>query len=237
MKITATPGREHLQLNSILHIQEADKYKVHLASWNGHVQPLNVFVRSRDEWDGWNRYRSSKNDFNRPYIFSLIDFFPEPNEWLFGGIYKVIKGGRSNHSHSYTIARATAHEGMVGRLKIRFTRPSRTKALKLENYYGSMTVTEILPEPYAGERFPGYEDICHDFSVLEPIFEKQRLDWKAALENVKGVYLVSDRLNGKKYIGSAYGGAGIWSRWNCYMGNGHGGNDELAKLLRRKGLE
>jgi hypothetical protein len=51
------------------------------------------------------------------------------------------------------------------------------------------------------------------------------------LENVKGVYLISDKSSGKKYVGSAYGDFGIWSRWAVYVGTGHGFNDELTKLI------
>jgi hypothetical protein len=57
------------------------------------------------------------------------------------------------------------------------------------------------------------------------------------LENVKGVYLIADKSNGKKYVGSAYGPFGIWRRWGCYIGTGHGCNDELTKLIDEKGIE
>ncbi len=40
---------------------------------------------------------------------------------------------------------------------------------------------------------------------------------------------------GKLYVGSATGGEGIWSRWCAYSTTGHGGNCELADLLREKG--
>ncbi|MGB4782742.1 GIY-YIG nuclease family protein, partial [Candidatus Methylomirabilis sp.] len=83
----------------------------------------------------------------------------------------------------------------------------------------------------------GYENINHDFSTLETIFKSGRPDWKAALENVKGVYLIIDKYNGKKYVGSAYGGSGIWARWECYMGTGHGWNDELTKLIQQEGID
>jgi hypothetical protein len=39
------------------------------------------------------------------------------------------------------------------------------------------------------------------------------------------------------YVGSAYGDAGIWSRWACYFGTGHGWNDELVELLKMKGAK
>jgi hypothetical protein len=61
--------------------------------------------------------------------------------------------------------------------------------------------------------------------------------FKAALENVKGVYLITDTSNGKRYVGSAYDGAGVWSRWECYAGTGHGYTDELMQLIATSGLD
>ncbi len=98
-------------------------------------------------------------------------------------------------------------------------------------------VLEVFPAPYSGESFPGYENINHDFHVLEPIFRSERADWKAALSNIKGVYLISDKNNGKQYIGSAYGDMGVWSLWACYIGTGHGWNHELTKLIDEKSIK
>ena len=113
----------------------------------------------------------------------------------------------------------------------------RGRAYYLENYFDKFEVLEVLPTPYSGELFPGYENINHDFHVLEPIFKSERPDWKAALSSIKGVYLISDTNNGKQYIGSAYGDMGIWSRWACYIGTGHGWNDELTKLINEKSIK
>ena len=125
----------------------------------------------------------------------------------------------------------------MGRLKIDFARAGRARSLKLENHFEKMSVAELLREPYSGERFPGYENINHDFTLLETVFRTHRPDWKAALANIKGVYLISDKGNGRKYVGSAYGGTGIWSRWSSYIDSGHGGNKDLAKLIGREGLD
>jgi hypothetical protein len=56
------------------------------------------------------------------------------------------------------------------------------------------------------------------------------------LENAKGVYLITDKSNGKRYVGSAYGETGLWARWECYMETGHGYNDELTQLIAGAGI-
>lgn len=43
--------------------------------------------------------------------------------------------------------------------------------------------------------------------------------------------------NPSLYVGSAYGGDGIWQRWTVYAKNGHGGNKELRALLRKKKVD
>jgi hypothetical protein len=52
---------------------------------------------------------------------------------------------------------------------------------------------------------------------------------------MKGVYLLTDTSTGYHYVGSAYGDAGIWSRWANYLGTGHGGNTEIDALINEKG--
>ena len=64
-----------------------------------------------------------------------------------------------------------------------------------------------------------------------------RPDWKAALASVKGIYLISDVTTGKRYIGSAYGDGGVWSRWCEYVATGHGGNIELRALAHDPTLD
>ncbi|MCK5407604.1 MAG: GIY-YIG nuclease family protein [Candidatus Krumholzibacteria bacterium] len=51
------------------------------------------------------------------------------------------------------------------------------------------------------------------------------------LSAVCGVYLIVDQNTGKQYVGSAYGEKGILGRWTNYAKTGHGGNNQLKKLM------
>lgn len=113
----------------------------------------------------------------------------------------------------------------------------RGRSFLLENYIEQMTVSEILEKPYGGIDFPGYGNIILPFRMLELLVTNQKQDWITALGNVKGVYVICDKSNGKKHVGSAYGDAGIWSRWSCYASTGHGYNDELVELIAKNGIE
>ena len=148
------------------------------------------------------------------------------------GFFRV----RNRHDDHYEVELCREDDTLIGRLKLRFQRPGRARVLT-DRYIAGMSLIEILREPYNGEPFCGYENIDHEFSALEIIIRENRPDWKAALENVKGVYLITDKRTGKRYVGSAYGASGIWSRWSCYIGTGHGWSDELTKLIHSKGIE
>lgn len=227
-----------IHLNDILNFVNPMDYKIHLATWNGNVQPLEVFVRDKAEWENWNSWRGEKDDFNRKYIFSLMDYYHETNEWLFGGVYEVVnRFNITTRGRGYKVLLTDQFSPYIGRLKLNWKRTGRAKSRKLENYLEKFCVSEILREEYTGAIFCGYEHINHDFHVLENIFLRAKPDWKAALYSVKGVYLIMDKSNGKKYVGSAYGTEGIWSRWLCYIGNGHGHNDELTKLISENGKD
>ncbi|AUD02173.1 GIY-YIG nuclease family protein [Spirosoma pollinicola] len=218
-----------MELSSILHLSDFSKYKLHAARKSGTVEPLIAFLRDRSEWHQWNSWQRNKNEFNRDRILSLIDFYPEHGEWLFGGIYEVQERGPEKNAHSYVVKLLDHGQDLIGRLKLTGSLP-RGRAFKLETFYDNFKISELLRTPYAGKVFDGYEKVSLDLSMLEIIYKNNRTDWKTALESVKGIYLIADKLTGKQYVGSAYGDTGIWARWACYVNTGHGWNKELVKL-------
>jgi len=226
-----------IALSKIIRLEPLSDYKIHFAVWNGHEHPLDVFVRDRDEWEGWNEWRlpGRPDVFNRKYIFSLIQYYHRPASWLFGGIFEVLT--RSN-AGSYTVRLSDSFQEYIGRLLVSHPGPGvRGRSFLPETYFDQLKVSQLLEKLYQGEAFCGYEDIAHPFSQLESIIHQAKPDWKSALESVKGVYVISDKSNGKMYVGSAYGGAGIWSRWCRYIGTAHGWSDELMSIIKRNGIE
>jgi len=220
-------------LKDIWSFDTPHKGKVHFARWNKEAQPLEVFVRDRQEWQGWQEYRPKRDEFSRPYIFSLMQFYHETDTWLFGGLFQVL----ARHSDWYEVALLDEGSGFIGRLKLRSAYRGRSTRVNFEKHYEGFEVLEVLREPYTGRQFPGYEDIDLSFEELEALVRNDRADWKAALENTKGIYLVSDISTGKRYVGSAYGDHGIWSRWCAYVASGHGGNVELRALVSDPNLD
>ena len=231
------------KLNDLFHLtgDEMNKFKVHLAAYNGHEHPLDVFARDRDEWKFWNEWRGGKDDFNREYILGLIPDYHKTDRYVFGGIFRVIEryDDWQETEIGYKVELTNQFDSLIGRLVVGFSRYQglRGRAFLLENFMDSMSIVEILENPYEGEDFPGYDNVKVDFSSLELLVHNQKTDWRVALENVKGIYLIVDKSNGKKYVGSAYGDSGIWSRWCTYINTGHGYNDELIELIEKNGID
>ena len=217
-----------IPVSDILSLQNLTDYKLHLACDNGQgSNPLTDFLTSPEAWRGWQEHRNDKNEFNRSLIFTLIDFPARADTWLFGGIFRVT----ARHLNRYEVQKLEDFSHLEGRLLVNLRRPSRNRAFKLENWWPQMILAQILPARYNGDVFPGIQFINHSFKVLTPIFRREKPDWKTALLNTKGIYLLTNTSTGRHYVGAAYGDAGIWSRWSAYLQSGHGGNKELKELL------
>lgn len=212
--------------------------KVHFAVWNQVKHPIDVLATKPEEWQGWNSWKSVKDDFNRDFIFSLAQDKDDPTRWLFGGIWEVLERRPEQHSHSYTVA---LREDLMGpfmrRLFIRHARSGRNIRRTMESVLPTMTVSSILEEPFAGDPFPGHDRINHSLADLQAVVSQARADWRIALESMKGVYVIHDRETGRRYVGSAYGDTGIWQRWTTYATTLHGGNAGLKQLVEEKGEE
>lgn len=211
-----------------------NEYKMHFAKADP-TEPLDAYMRSRDEWKSWNCWSNGKDDFNRKYIFSLISFYPERDTWLFGGIWEVLERDFENGgSYPYIISLCKEYEKFIGRLKIKYSHRERQVRNRMEKYFPQLIVKEILAEPYSIHPFPGYKSLDVSFMQLENVISKDHPSWKNAL-SIKGIYLIRDTHTGKIYVGKASGDKGIWQRWCDYIYDGHGGDVDLKKLMDMNG--
>jgi hypothetical protein len=206
--------------------------KVHLACWNGHQDPLDVYYRGEfDEWQSW----QNQANFERPYVVALISL-AEAQRWLFVGVY-ASKGKRQldDGTYEYELEVLPAYAEFAGRLFITFAR-TRASYLRGESCAPRMTVHAVTAEPVKLDEFPGFKTVDISFDDLDYLVRSGTTSWRTALGSVAGVYLISDTQTGKLYVGSATGEGGIWGRW-CQYVDGHGNNVELRKLVGAEGIE
>ena len=224
-----------MNLNTCLQLtyEQVINTKIHFAiGASNKKEPLLEFFK--DKFKEWQEYQNKRN-FERTYILSLIYYCPD--EWLFAGFYRSISVSEEADHFRYNTELLPTGKELIGRLIIEYKKEYRQSYVYCENYINDLEVTEIMRSKASILPFGGYESILIDFETLKAIVSKEETSWKTALSNVKGVYLITDRTNGKQYVGSSYGEETFWQRWSSYANTGHGNNQGLRKILEEKGYE
>jgi hypothetical protein len=170
-------------------------------------------------------------------VLSLINF-GNSRRWLFVGVYRVdgVQTAKGWPGFIYSLHRLPGLEHLEGRAIIDFAKSFRASYLVGANFEDQLIVAEIRGEKLSIADFPGFNRVRLSFGELASIIRQDIPSWRAALANIAGVYVVVDRATGKQYVGSAYGGVGLWRRWSIYATTRHGGNRELRTLLGKEGM-
>ncbi|WP_191624787.1 hypothetical protein [Pseudomonas fluorescens] len=107
-------------------------------------------------------------------------------------------------------------EEWVGRLYLTSRYKQRNSYPNGETLDGDLVNSELLAERLSIGDFPGYKKINLTKLQLDAVVQQNIDSWRSALSSIKGIYLVTDILTGKLYVGKADGEAGIWGRWCTY---------------------
>lgn len=184
---------------------------------------------------GPKRRRISDEDI----IFQFIEV--SAHKWLLIDAVKIVSTNKGEFAEAETL---NEYEVYFGRLFVKFTNLPQKFFYVSRDIINKVEVWEISKEHYlkTEEEFTGYENVCKSYNKLKQIIDNQ--NWKEALSNVYGVYLLTDTNTGKKYVGSAYGENGIYGRWKTYLEKGYDKNEiengeypnkQLEKLVKKEG--
>ena len=211
------------------------KFKIHCATGKNPT-PLEAFFDG--SFKAWQEHQNQRN-FECDRVIALIGL--DGDRWLFAGIYTVDgfrerKKGDSTW-FEYATEEVQGLEHLTGRAVVTFRKRFRASYLRGERYADQLIVSEIRDQRMSVGDFPGYNSVLLSYPLLRTIIRENLPSWRSALCNVSGVYVITDTRTGKLYVGSAYGGEGIWQRWQAYAKTGHGGNKELKALLQEKGQD
>jgi len=217
-------------LNDILKLSashlENTKVRFNIQGFAG--EALFLFKNNRDDlqiWQFWN-YRTKKSYKVGNTTIGFIRI--EGNKWLLFDISRITKDLDKFNAVGYEYEKIEEYEKYCGRLIIEFENKAQTLIRRANSVFKHCKVLQILDGTFDNDIFPGYEYVNVTWQELRQLINKD--SWKTALENQKGVYLITDTSNGKMYVGSAYGTNMLHGRWSNYIGNGHCGNVELKEL-------
>ncbi len=218
-------------LNEILKLDNLDNVKIRFNlmfrdNWN----PVEIF--KNDDLDVllegqyWN-YKRNKS-YKKGQITVGFIRLNDNDLWLLFHVGMVTKDLNKLGGVGYKYEILTEYEKYFGRLIIKFKNRSQAMIRLANSVIDDCEVVQILPDTFDNDIFPGYDKVNISWNELSRVMTKE--GWKTALQNQKGVYLITDISNGKMYVGSAYGENMILGRWQSYVRIGHGGNVELKKL-------
>jgi len=152
----------------------------------------------------------------------------ENDKWLLFDISVITKDLNKFNEVGYEYQTISEFEKYFGRVIINYHNTATNLIRNAESVINDCVVVQILEDTFDNDIFPGYENVHISWSDLNRIIDKNT--WKTAIENQKGVYLITDKKTGKMYVGSAYGENMILGRWTSYVKTGHGGNKELKDI-------
>ena len=211
-------------------------FTIHAARQGSPDNPaLEAFYKH--DFKNWQEEQTQEN-FKRDHIVSII--YLDGVRWLFAGVYSV-EGVKPINKNKIRFKYATTEVGglehLTGRVIVNFEYKHRNSYLVNKKYHKQLQVAEILAQRKTIGDFPGYKSVLLSFTMLQTVIRESDPSWKFTLSNVDGVYVIVDKSSGKMYVGSAYGGDGLWQRWSAYSKNGHGGNKEIEALIEEEGVE
>lgn len=207
-------------------------YKIHCATGK-EDPPLEAFFEGR--FKAWQEYQTQQN-FKCDEIISLIHL--SEDKWLFVGIYQVLgvkhrkQGDKS--WYEYGTQQMAGLDHLVGRVIVQFRKRFSAAYLIGPKYIDKLLVSGIRDKRMVVSDFPGYNAVNISFRLLRTVVRKNIPQWKDALSNVGGLYLVTDTHTGKLFVGGTQTGESIWHQWVSFAINGHADIKPLRRLLSRE---
>ena len=229
-----------IKLNDLLHFNGADMdiAKIKFNQSSPDSNPLDLYQQDPEivniQWLFWKEQRRYFYEGQIAICFLKLTW----DTWLLTTIKRITKDLNVSGGISYEGEELPEYKKYYGRVIVKFHKTFQTQGTYYKTVCDELIVNQILPATFDGYDFPGYDQVRLAYEQLEIIIRQNKKDWQAALENQKAVYLITDKNNGKLYVGSATSDYGmLLQRWSNYVENGHGGNIELKKLVEEKGFD
>lgn len=218
-------------------VRHADSRKVKLIE--GKEIHGSLYQLYRYEKETFLKYQKEQNRKKFEDVDYIVSFIGEKGTTArFVGVYKVGNKVTSPYIPGDIICDmdiVEAFEALTHRVVIEW---GKSTVSWCQEYYTNpkavIRIDEGFEDSEGVPRFTSYADTILSFRELKAVINSSEDNpWHTALKSVNCIYLITDKKNGKHYIGSTYGENGIWGRWETYVKtNGHGGNKQLEKLIK-----
>ena len=222
---------QSILLSDLIGPLDGQSVKIKFNIFNGYDDPMVLYMKNpeiiNNQWLFWRE--KNKNFKIGEIAICLLKIGYD--QWLLTTIKKITNDLNIRNGINYEGTELPEYSKYYGRIILSFHKTLQNPVVTKDTVWNQLEVLQILSSPFDGIDFPGYDNVNLTFNELEAIITRHKRDWVKALENQKAIYLISDKSNGKLYLGSATGDNGmLLQRWSAYIANGHGGNVELRKI-------
>lgn len=132
----------------------------------------------------WNYYK--KKSYKEGQItIGFVKIKPKEDLWLLFHIGQVTKDLSIFNGVGYDYQDLPDYQKYVGRLIVKFKNKAQTMIRNAESVIDDCYVSQILPDTFDNDIFPGYEKVNISWYEMNRVLEKD--NWKTALQNQKGV--------------------------------------------------
>lgn len=234
-----------LKLNDLLRFtsEELKNTKIRFCQWNGEDNPIDLYKKNPNELLNWH-YWNSQSYKEGQLTIGIVKL--DGDDWLLFTVGKILKNlkldyrgvGYEYETLGYVEEKGIDYSDFYGRVIISYHKKMMSQFPNANTVIDEFIVKEILPSQFTGFDFPGYEKVSLSYNDLETIINGNYPSYKNALEHQQAVYVLTDRNNGKLYVGSATSmDKMLLARWKGYITTFHNGNKDLKELLEKEGPE
>lgn len=235
---------DSILLNNLLTIP-SDEYSQWTLCLNHATKDKEIYSLTTDqdrlmEHMAWKKKAGGKQTFRKISKYCLqfyrLDKDKKYNQWLFIGAFENVGVKLFEDGHEvYDLRPIERFSQYRERLIILYQKQQGPKqaVIHMKNIE-TIPVVRICEDKYIKDNrpFPGFKNLSISFSDLTGIINNNVDSWRQILSNAQCIYVITDKSNGKLYVGSTYGCDGIWQRWSRYVEtNGHGDDKDLVGLL------
>lgn len=198
---------------------------------------LSVYELYRSNYSKFLEWQCEQNEDNMKNVDYIVSFIGEEQCLCrFAGVYRNFGPKQKTQCGSfYDLREVDGFEILKNQVVIDWGKG----ALKwMQNWKTEKEVVRI-DQVTNNEEIPfftRYEDVLLSYSQLKQVVADK--EWKTKLEACNCVYVITDKNNGKQYVGVTYKGlkagmkGGILNRWTEYAETGHGEDVTLKKLCQ-----
>lgn len=197
---------DHYQSTQGERVENQFLKRSHLASFvathDGRSVFAGMYERTGSTWIDWDDY------WRHPLTRELVGL----------GQYDEATAVKRTGFHLFQFTLLSAFSGLIGRLTIDWPLGSRSWVRIAGNT--PLPIRELSEENLLVGKLKDWREVDFGFSELFTLPNS----WRDRMSQWRGIYLITDRSDGKQYVGSAYGEDNILGRWLDYAKTGHGGN-------------